>query len=73
MNTFSIFFVSRKLIVEGYLFNQMSHDKIFVSQIVPKFYHQLSKFYYQLIYDVILKWLIKNYELKNLMMFELFS
>lgn len=38
----------------------MSHDKIFVSQIVPKFYHQLSKFYYQLIYDVILKWFIKK-------------
>lgn len=38
----------------------MSHNKIFVSQIVPKFYHQLSKFYYQLIYDVILKWFIKK-------------
>ena len=59
--------------MEGHLFNQMSHDKIFVSQIVPKFYNQLSKFYYQLIYDVILKWFIKNYELKSLMMFELFS
>ena len=46
--------------MEGHLFNQMSHDKIFVSQIVPKFYHQLSKFYYQLIYDVILKWFIDD-------------